>query len=116
MDLRQTAQEIGIDLEANLGRFMGNEELYVKFLKKFTEDKNMEYIAQAQETMNIKDLEAAAHALKGVAANLGLQGVSDRANSIVVCCRSGKYDDILNLCTDCRKEYEKVCSTLKNLE
>jgi len=72
-----------MDLEQTLARFVGNEALLLKFLKRFLEDKTFEQLTQA---IAGKDAEAgfhAAHTLKGVAGNLGLGALFNAISPMV---------------------------------
>lgn len=62
----------GIEAESGIQRFMGNEDLYIKYLYRFLEDENYKNLQKALENGNIKDAFFAAHTLKGVCGNLSL--------------------------------------------
>ena len=65
--------EAGVDLDRTMERFMNNEGLYLKFLKRFPEDPNF---AQMKENIAGGQYEEAfknAHTLKGLSGNLGLE-------------------------------------------
>ncbi len=64
--------EEGIDVDTALDRFMGNEEMYCRFLLKFFEDANYGRLQEAFEEKNPKACFEAAHAMKGVILNLGM--------------------------------------------
>ena len=53
-------------------RFMGSEELYVRFLKKLLYDESYMQLKDAVQYGDIKGVELKAHTLKGVCATLGL--------------------------------------------
>ena len=53
---REQWEAAGIDVESALGRFMGNEMLLERFMKKFLEDSNFENLRKA---LAAKDLDAA---------------------------------------------------------
>ena len=64
----------GVDIEGALRRFSGNSVLYEKFLKKFLTDSTFSQITKAFEGENREDALMATHTLKGVTANLGMEG------------------------------------------
>lgn len=64
--------DAGIDVEGLVKRFMGNEALAEKFLKKFLGDESFGRLKTAIEEGNCEDAFKAVHTLKGVAGNLGL--------------------------------------------
>ncbi len=87
--------ESGADVESTLKRFMGNEAMYEKFLKKFTDNSNYSGL---EESIRAKDYEEAfkcAHTLKGVSANLGLDPIYKAASDLTEEVR-GKANDEVN--------------------
>lgn len=90
MDKLQYNQLIaaGVDVDDALGRFMGNEELMLRFLLYFPQDPSF---PQLKEALDRNDAEAAfeaAHALKGVAGNLSLKGLYQSVSALVEDLRS----------------------------
>jgi len=93
-EFRKQLIENGADVETTIKRFMGNEELYIKFLMKFQNDKNY---ANIQEHLAAKQYEAAfndAHTLKGVSANLGLNSVYECVSKLVELLRGKQPEEI----------------------
>lgn len=81
-NFRKQLEENGADVDTTLKRFMGNETIYLKFIRKFLDDKNYEVI---ETSLAQNDYEAAftgAHSLKGVAGNLGLNPVYEAASEM----------------------------------
>lgn len=62
----------GADMEGVDERFFGDAELYEDCLRIFFEDKNFALLGDAAEKNDAAGAFPAAHALKGVAGNLGL--------------------------------------------
>ena len=62
----------GIDIDVALPRFMGNEALLERFLKKFLQDENYIRLQNAIREGNLDDAITASHTLKGVCGNLSL--------------------------------------------
>lgn len=90
-DLEQiTDADVATTLEE---RFMGSEELYVRFLKKLLTDANFGQLKEALLSGDSKGMEMKAHTLKGVCATLGLTELSDKFNNIVVALRAGERDE-----------------------
>lgn len=74
-NFRKQMEESGADVETTIKRFMGKEELYVKFILKFLDDSNLDLLL---ENYGKKDFGAVfnnAHSIKGVTSNLGLNPV-----------------------------------------
>ena len=71
----QDLRDFGANVDEGLKRCMGREDFYLRLIKMARSDGNM---AKLREAINKNDLEAgfeAAHALKGVLANLALTPV-----------------------------------------
>lgn len=65
-------REAGVDVDGALERFLGNTDLFHKFLIKFLDDSNMKKLRAAMAAGNVTDAFSAAHTLKGVCGNLSL--------------------------------------------
>ena len=76
-------EEMGMDVNTTVNRFMGNEALYLKFLYKFQADQSVANIQQHIADQNAEEAFKSAHTLKGVAANLGLNPIAQHASDIV---------------------------------
>lgn len=74
--LKQKLAENNVDLDGALARFMGNETLFLKFLKKFGNDMSYTNLMLNLDQENFEEAFKCAHTLKGVSANLGLSSIS----------------------------------------
>lgn len=72
---KKRLEECGADVETTVKRFMGNEAMYEKFLKKFKDNSNYSGLAESLEAGNYEEAFKCAHTLKGVSANLGLDPI-----------------------------------------
>ena len=79
---RASLEKLGADVDNTLHRFMENEALYLKFLKKFQDDQSFSNIQKYLEEQNAEEVFKSAHTLKGVAANLGLDPVARYASDL----------------------------------
>lgn len=77
--MEKTVQEMlennGFDVEGTMKRFLNNEALYKKCLKKFLDDTSYEQLKEAYESGNCNDAFKAAHTMKGAASNLGINKI-----------------------------------------
>lgn len=62
----------GINVEEAMQRFMNNEQLWTKFLKKFKSDTSYENLVKTIEAKEWGKAFEAAHTLKGITGNLAL--------------------------------------------
>lgn len=109
---RNKLEENGADVNATLRRFMGNENMYLKFLKKFPGDQNYQNLGTSLEAGNYEEAFRCAHTLKGVAANLGLLPVQTSVSGLVEELRNKKNGEVDTAKTDAmwqdlKKVYEK---------
>lgn len=72
----------GADVETTIKRFMGKEEIYEKFLRKFPKDANFVGLGDSIKEGRYTEAFKYAHTLKGVTANLGLDPVMRAASDI----------------------------------
>ena len=70
---KQQLTEAGIHVDSGLSRFMGNEGLFLKFLKKFLQDNNYQGLIQAVEKGDVREAFRFSHTLKGVCGNLSME-------------------------------------------
>ncbi|MBR4555006.1 MAG: Hpt domain-containing protein [Ruminococcus sp.] len=81
MTLRELYSEIGGDYDKAV-RVMRMDKLIDKHIRRFPGDGVAEQFFQAAESMDPERLFEAAHAMKGVCANLGLTALSETASEI----------------------------------
>ncbi len=106
---KETLLRAGVNLDEALERFMGNEELLLRFLKKFTNDPSYQSLSKA---MN----EEAAHALKGVCGNLSISRLFELVCKEVELLRGGNGGEEAKQCyLEVVAEYEKVIAELEKL-
>lgn len=72
----------GMEYEDTLHRFMNKEELLERFLRKFEADTSYLQLMEQLQAGNYGEAFAHAHTLKGVTANLGLEGLRRPASEI----------------------------------
>lgn len=68
-----------LDEKEAMGRLGGNKKLYIKLLGRFKEDGSYGKLEEHIAAGDILNAELAAHAIKGMAANLSLKAVYDEA-------------------------------------
>ena len=100
--------EAGIDVDDVLGRFMGNEALLSRFLKKFLDDANYGKLLQAITERDADAAVAASHTLKGVCGNLSMTGLYDLLTRQVAALRDGNWDAAAGLMPEISQAYETI--------
>jgi len=87
----------GLDAALGLQRALGKQALYVQLLKRFVSGQTgvSAQIRQALASGDAALAERLAHTLRSVAANIGAQGVSDRAQALETALRRGSDEQTL---------------------
>lgn len=112
MDMQELFARLGIDRQACLDRFSGNEGLYLRFLLRFPQDPTWEQLCQAWEAGDTAEEERAAHTLKGIAANLGLGAVYTSSAALVEALRAGQAPALPGLRQQLRADCEEARALL----
>ena len=104
-----TLKNYGADTEDALKRCMGNEAFYYKLIKMAVADDNFRRLKDASEASDSKECFEAAHAIKGVAGNLGLTPLFNAASELTELLRPQEP-------CDCSEEVKRVFENLEILK
>ena len=113
--VKSLLESAGMNVKDTMGRFMNNEAMYLKFLNKFLADETMQQLEAACEKGDGKDIFMAAHTLKGIAGNLGMDTLTEILVPMNEAYR-GEPDDSYPLDENMEKLricYEEVCSAIR---
>ena len=113
-NLLEDLNNIGMDTPGALERFMNNEELYVRFLKKFLADPNMEALKESIAGQDYENAFKQAHTLKGVTGNLGLTTLYLPLSELVECLRNNSIETVDAQLESIHKEYIRACHMIEN--
>lgn len=83
----------GFDYETTLERFGGDEDFYLEMLSSFTEKDPLQDLKEAMKDRDYARCFRAAHTLKGVMLNLGLDELSKPCIRMRELYRSGKNEE-----------------------
>ena len=112
-ELKHLLEGWGADTKTALHGMMNDEEFYVRLLKEFAENTEIEALNNALDKENFKDAFSIAHDIKGTVATLGLKPLYKAIGKVVEDLRGVPtqkvYDDIeiVNL------EYESFMGIMK---
>ena len=115
-ELRIQMEACGIDVAGALERMMGNENLFFRMMNKFTEDTIFPNLKASLEEKDYSKAFEYAHALKGVAGNLGLNSVMEADAVIVEKLRNYTEESVQGIEEDLVKLegiYQQVMTVLK---
>lgn len=109
-------EKAGIDYENGLERCLGDESLYTRLLGMFKEDNAFERLTTALDIGDVTDAFECAHALKGVAANLGMNALFETDSKLTNALRGdGNLDKARELYPSVKEAYNKVMEALKSI-
>lgn len=87
----------GVEVDEALARLAGNEGLYLKLLKQFSETlpETLHTIETALKQARWKKVEHELHTLKGTAANLGLSLIQEIMNTLELSLQNRSFDQLI---------------------
>lgn len=104
----------GVDTEKAISRFMGNQDLFISFIRKLPTYMKFDEMRTYLEQQNEEYFYMAVHNLKGTAGNLGVQSIFECAQAILVEFRtsnfqhSQKLNDLLSEAEAESKQLSKI--------
>ena len=116
MNLKELSDVLNMDMTVIMERFADNEAVFIKFLKKFSDDKTYSILCEAIENKDYDSIEKSAHTLKGIAANLGLKTLQNSSNNIVSAVRNKEFDRVFGLFDNLQNDYNSIIDKLFELE
>jgi HPt (histidine-containing phosphotransfer) domain-containing protein len=93
-ELFTALEKLNVDVNGTVERFVGNDDLYVKFLMEFAETERFPDIYQALENRNTQGLIMLVHKLKGVGGNLGMPDIYTLGEEIIEQLNANSYDGL----------------------
>lgn len=111
-DMRMKLEQAGVDVAGAMDRFMNNDALLERFMKKFVNDTNYSKLLEAIDEKDADKAFAASHTLKGVCANLSLQQLLTPVTEQCELFRNGKWDEAVSMTAQVTEEYEKITAVI----
>lgn len=99
-----------------IGRLGGNAALVKRFLAKFPSDGSYNELQSALASDDTATAFRAAHTLKGLCANLGINSLYKRSSEITEMLRAGDIISAKDALPSLDSEYKRVLSELSKLE
>jgi len=112
----ESLKAYGVDTEKTFERFMGNTDLYEKFLKQFPDDPSFSDIKPAFDRGDYEGALSAAHTVKGVAANLGLDPLAGACSETVSLIRAKRNEEAKQSYGKIEKAYEDAMQLIGKAE
>lgn len=107
LTLRQT------DVQGAVNRLCGNEELYIMCLREFMDDPTMSELNRAVSGCAWDEAFTAAHALKGLAGNLGFVPLMHSTGQLVVLIRGGRLSEIGDAMLQVNSSYRDIIDAIR---
>lgn len=114
MTVKEFYESIGSDYNVALSRLM-DDNFITKLLTKFKTDQNYANLESTMSSGDIKGAFTAAHTLKGLALNLGMDALGRTASELTEALRSEDGEKAKTLMPPVVEEYKKVTAALAQL-
>lgn len=103
----------GVDVKGAIERFVGNEALYAKMLRKFLDEPSYNRLLEAISEKDEKEAVAASHTLKGLCGNLSLTHLFELFTEQVNLFRADEWDKAVGMIPEISKTYNEMTSVIK---
>ena len=114
-NLEQFYKSVGANADEIIARLGGNASLVERFLGKFPSDKSFQELQTALENDETETAFRAAHTMKGICANLGLQTLFDKSSAITELLRGSDLESAKKDFPALEEEYNRTLEELKQL-
>lgn len=84
-----------LDATEGMGRIGNNKALFSRLLDTFVKDANWDKLCEFYAADNLADAAAAAHAIKGMSANLSMKALAATSMELEAALKAGTKDDAL---------------------
>lgn len=111
--LKEDLIALGIDYNKALERFLGKPDFYQEFLYQFPDDPQLDTLLAATKDHDVKKAFKAAHTLKGLCGNLGLNNLLKPILPLVEILRKDSFDGIESLLNELVIQHKKTCDVLE---
>lgn len=86
-----------VDVDTAVERLMGNDNMYLEFIKRLPEELNLAAIREAMVQQDGETFHFYLHGLKGFASNLGITEIADAAQAGLIEFRASQFRNIAKL-------------------
>lgn len=110
---KQRLLDAGINVNAALNRFMGNEKMMEKYLGRFLAEKSYAALKGAIDANDQPAAQAAVHTLKSVCGSIGCEDMQAQVVEQEKAMRSGDWAGAVAMMPDIEKTYNTICEALQ---
>jgi CheY-like chemotaxis protein len=111
--LLEALAALGVNVFAGLGRIGGNRGVFESILKKFPSDKNFETLSAAILSEDYGAAANAAHAFKGIAANLSMEPLAQTVSQLEQALKRENYGEARELLEKAARQHEALTKTIE---
>ncbi len=105
---REKLEAAGIDYDVAVERFAGRDDLYEKYLTRFSTDTHMENATRYFGEQDYNHVLEEVHALKGITGTLGMEQLYHACQEVVDNIRQDQINLLPDSLQAVQKEYNKV--------
>lgn len=126
MDEIQTCLDVlrdnDVDVDNAVDRLMGNDNLYLEFIKRLPEELNLAAIREALANQDGESFHFYLHNLKGFAVNLGIHEIADAAQAGLIEFRASQFrnttklEGLLEEIEDLSEKFASALGEIKEIE
>ncbi|NLA77037.1 MAG: Hpt domain-containing protein [Clostridiales bacterium] len=113
-ELFKSLEHIETDVEGALYRLSNDKAMYVMLLRAFENDDTMAQLEASIKSGDWDNAFTAAHALKGLAGNMGFTPLFHAIGELVILIRAGKIESINSSYDTVRKHYDDIAEIIRN--
>lgn len=113
---REELKKHGIDIERGIKRFSGKRALYIKYLKEFIKDENMQEIKSCMEAEDYQLVQKKVHALKGIVGNLSIDVLYDNSCQMMEALKQENIEKAKEVFQQMSQIYIQVCDLISKIE
>ncbi len=114
-EIRTEFIEAGVDVDEAMHRFMNREDLFIRFMKEYLDDDNLEMLKKSISENNIEEAFNYAHTLKGVAGNLSMKSTLHYLLPAVEILRTGSTEGIDTYIDGAVRANSQIIEAIKEL-
>lgn len=115
MTVQECYESMGSDFEGVLGR-MGSEGMVKRFALKFLDDPSYSNLEKAIAEQNAEEAFRAAHTLKGICLNLGLDRLYKVSAELTEKLRGREFNGYEESYQEVQKEYQNTINAIRAME
>ena len=107
-------KDYGADVNEGMSRCMNNEAFYLRLVGMLRSDTHLKQLEDALSKNDLKAGFEAAHALKGVLANLAIKPVLIPVNQMTELLRSGEQADYQSMLAEAKEQMNRLLDLMQD--